>query len=558
LASKQTKKKQIALGVLTASMAVSPLASFATPVTEGQSEVSHAVPLAGNGHEGVVAPNASIQLTVDQDAKEFKSVRQQLEKQSFGVVIVSETGEQIFLDASKGDVSFENGTITISNHPDFDRYTSYSATVLVKADYQQAIKGKVPQVTFANGFGFQTGSAVGEATKVVATVEDATVRVTDVGKLEVVALDDYGNHATDATLIVNGEGTGNDKVESTFPKEQVVQITDGTAEVELTDKSANDVTVSYEVVDNNYADVDGQAQAGTTVVEFTPGKTDHVELDMPNKIQAGKDYTITGEAEDVYGNNVEDGTAFDVTAEKGTVSNEAPTTDGEFSFDYTAPTQVGKGDISIVGDDFEYVADNGIVVVPSAPAKVTVSLPSTITAGTNATVTGSLKDEFGNAIPNQSVTISGALTGTVTTDVNGNFSASLKPGTTGSITANVGGVVVPLTNTSGTPITSVSVTPSAPVVAVPKNVSISAFGYSSITVSGRMTDASGNPVANTRVSLMKSTYGDYWSYGTLQTGMTDANGNYSFSVRGSGILVFVKADNGAKSSIIPLIWGERT
>jgi protocatechuate 3,4-dioxygenase beta subunit len=657
LTKQKNKQKQIMLGVLTASMVVSPLASFAesanqTEDTKGKAKVSHVVPLVGNAHGKAVAPNASFQLKVDQDAKEFKSIRQQLEKQSFGVLIVSETGEQIFLSAEKGEVSFlEDGTISIDNHADFSRHTSYSATVLVKSDYQQALKGNLPNLTHTDGFSFQVGSAIGEATKVVANVVDNSVRVTEDAILHVEVTDDYGNPATDATLTVKGQGTGNDKVASNFTAEGTTLITNGTADVILSEDSANLVDVDYTVTDNKTG---ATVQEGSADIEFSPGQTAQIEVDVPSKIEAGKDYAVTGEAEDVFGNNVEDGTEFDVNTEIGTVSNEAPTVDGEFSFDYTAPTQVGKGDISIVGDDFEYVMEDGIVVVPTAPAKVVVTIPGSVTVGQNTTISGDVVDQYGNPIANEPVTVGGALTGKFTTDKNGHFSGTVTPGSTGAVSATIGGQVVPITNPSGTPITSVTVTPvtpskvtmtkpsyitggqnisvsgtlldqngnpianktvtftgalsgtlttnangsysgtlkantsgtvsanvggisvpvttptgsalgtvtvtpPAPVVGTtPKTVSIQAFGYSSITISGKVTDANGLAVPNAKVTLLKSTYGDYWSYGTLQTGYTDANGNYSFSVRGSGITVFVKTDNGSKSKIIPLVWGQWT
>lgn len=674
---KQTKGKKVALGVLTATMAVSPLASFAQHAEaqekrgeaqekrgdaqekrgevkekSGKSQIKHSVPLLNN-QDGVVAPNAVLQLTVDKEDSKYKSVREELENQSFGVLIVSENGENVFLSADKGEVSYkEDGTISVHKHADFERYSAYSVSVLVKSDFQHALKSKLPTVSFGEGIPFQTGSAVGEATNVVAELVDASVSVEEKAILKVEVTDDYANPATDATLIVSGVGTGNDKVDSTFTEPITVAITNGTAEVELSDQSANDVTVNYQVIENKYAD--NLTETGITIVEFTPGQTDSIELDIPQTIEAGEDYTITGEAEDLYGNSVEDGTAFDVESEVGTVSNENATLDGEFSFDYEAPTKVGTGDITIVGDDFEYVADNGIVVIPTAPANVLVTIPSTVNTGENVPVSGTVQDKYANPIPNVPVKIDGALSGTVTTDENGQFTGTLTPGTSGSVTATVGGQTVSISTPTGTPVTSVTVvsstptkvtmtkpstvvsgkyyavsgtlldqkgqpianktisfagsmsgtittnaygqysgslranstgsitakvgttvvgittptgstitsvyvSPPAPVVGTtPKNVTIKAFGFSSITISGKITDASGNPVPNAKITLQKSYYGDYWSSGTLQSGYTDSNGNYSFSVRGSGITVFVKTENNAKSDIIPLIWGEWT
>lgn len=654
----QNKAKKVALGVLTATMVVSPMSSLAQSgngngkqqEVKGQQnqekkQVQHAVPLL-NAPMGLVAPDAAVKFAVDQSDKGYKSVRQQLENGSFLVMLVSDAGER-----SVHAASYQDGVITLDTHKDFERYTAYTATVLVKSDYQQALQGTLPAVDFGDGVAFQTGSGVGEATTVKAELVDASVSVEEKAVLQIEVTDDYGNPATDATVIVTGTGEGNEKVDSTFTEPIVVEVKDGKAEVEISDQSANDVTLTYEVIDNQYKD--SETETGSTVVEFTPGQTETVELDMPDTIVAGEEYTITGEAEDRFGNSVEDGTAFDVNSDVGTVENETVTEDGEFSFDYEAPTKVGNGDITIVGDGFEYEFGDVIVVTPSTPENVIVTLPPTVNAGENVPVSGTVEDQYGNPIANTPVEIEGALNGTVTTDEDGNFSTTLTPGASGDVTATVGGQTVTITTPGGTPVTSVNVvsatptkvtmskpstvesgkyytvsgtlldqngqpianksvtftgalsgtvttnangqysgslranstgtvtakvgtttvaitTPTgsaittvtvsapAPVVGtIPSKISLNASGYSTITISGKVTDSSGRPVPNAKVSLQKSYYGDFWSSGTLQTAYTDANGDYRFSIRGSGIMVFVKTDNNSKSRIVYLEYGMR-
>lgn len=522
----QKNAKKVALGVLTATMVVSPMSSLAHSGNgngkqqevkgshkEGKNQVKHEVPLL-NAPMGLVAPNGVVKLAVDQADKSYKSVRQQLENQSFAVLLTTESGETMLVGAS-----YDNGVVTIEKHQDFERYTAYTATVLVKSDYQQALKGKLPVVDFGNGVTFKTGSGVGEATTVTAELADAEVSVEEKAILTVEVTDDYGNPATDATVIVTGEGEGNEKVESTFTEPIVVDVKDGKAEVEISDQSANDVTLSYEVIDNLYKD--SETETGSTVVEFTPGQTDSVDLDIPENMVAGEDYVITGEAEDRFGNSVEDGTEFDVESSVGTVANETATEDGEFTFEYEAPTTVGNGDITVVGDGFEYGFGDVIVVTPDKAENVVVTLPPTINAGENVPVSGTVTDQYGNPIANMPVEIDGALNGTVTTDEDGKFSTTLTPGTSGDVTATVGGQTVTITTPGGTPVTSVTVVSATPTkVTMNKPSTVESGKY--YTVSGTLLDQDGQPIANKTVTFTGALSG---------TVTTNANGQYSGSLR---------------------------
>ncbi|WCK57166.1 hypothetical protein PP175_28680 (plasmid) [Aneurinibacillus sp. Ricciae_BoGa-3] len=185
---------------------------------------------------------------------------------------------------------------------------------------------------------FKTGSAIGEATHVTAGVANNSVRVTEGGSLNVNATDDYGNPATNATLTVSGKGTGNARVASTFATPDAIEITKGTASVPLNDHSANIVSLAYQVRDN--ANQDGvDVQSGITQETFIPGTTAKLHLKNPATVVAGKASNVSGDAEDIYGNIVLDGTAIQVSSQRGSIQNMTATKEGSSTVDYTAPTK---------------------------------------------------------------------------------------------------------------------------------------------------------------------------------------------------------------------------
>lgn len=538
----KTKRNQVMLGALTASMAITPFTASALEVTmNDKQEVKHEVALTGTNMEGqLVKPNQTLELNVDKNSDTFKSIRQQLEKQSYGVLLVADNGEKIFLEAEQDGLSYnkQDGVITISNHPDFDRFTTYVATVLVKSEYQQALKGNLPTFTKGNAVSFQTGSAIGEAVNVLASLEKESVRVTETNYLNVKVTDSYGEPATDATLKVTGEGTGNARVESTFEAPEDIVITNGEAQVTLNDHSANTVQLSYEVKDNQHQDA-VNSHSGSHAVEFKPGKTDKVVgFTKPSKIVAGQTHPFSGVAVDTYGNAVENGTAINATLNGKTV--EATTTDGSFSLNMNVPTKAGNYTFAMKDEEAGIDTTETITVGNATANKVVISLPSTVTSGQNVSVSGSVQDQYGNLVPNQSVTVSGSLSGTLTTNGSGQFSGTLKANSTGSVTATAGGNSVKLTNTSGSAITSVSVKSSSSggsssgSYGTPNSMTFdasSSYGSSAVRFTGTVYDSSGSPARYADVFIYIN--GSIWdSYRTNAYGKLDvteylANGSYN-------------------------------
>ncbi|WCK56971.1 hypothetical protein PP175_27660 (plasmid) [Aneurinibacillus sp. Ricciae_BoGa-3] len=328
---------------------------------------------------------------------------------------------------------------------------------------------------------FTTGSAIGEATHVSGNVDNASVRVTEGGKLNVNVSDDYGNPATNATLTVTGTGAGNTKVASAFATPDIVTITNGTGNAPLADHSAETVSLSYTVQDNTYKDA-VDTQTGSLSEIFLPGQTAQLKVTNPPSVVAGQVATFKGVAEDIYGNNVMDGTQIKETAQNGTVSNASNTTNGDFTFDFQG-TKAGANSISVVGADSGFSINNAFSVVHDSASKATINLPSSLTVGQNATVSGTLVDKYGNPVDKQSLVFTGALTGSVTTGSDGTFSASLKVASSGNVSAAFGTTPIVLATPSGQAITTISAT-SATVPVAHSDYTIYTYATNSISFNG--------------------------------------------------------------------------
>ncbi|WCK57376.1 hypothetical protein PP175_25250 (plasmid) [Aneurinibacillus sp. Ricciae_BoGa-3] len=130
---------------------------------------------------------------------------------------------------------------------------------------------------------FTTGSAIGEATHATSSVDNASVKVTDGGKLNINATDDYGNPATNATVTVTGQGTGNAKLASSFATPDAITVTNGTASVPLVDHTAENVALTFSVVDNTYKDA-VDIQTGSASENFLPGLTGNIQVTNSQKL----------------------------------------------------------------------------------------------------------------------------------------------------------------------------------------------------------------------------------------------------------------------------------
>lgn len=440
-------KKFLCSSLIAFALIATPIVAFADSSLHGNSvtQAQHQLPilkvLPADGST-VVRPDAPIQIMFDPHSPTYKRFHNQFQKGHFQVTL---NGEPV-----KGSYDEGTGTLTVS-HGVLVRYTTYTVTVATKAaeHERKAENGDDRESENASfSFRFSTGSAIGEATHVSARLENETVSVLQEGVLSVNVTDDYGGAATDATLTLSGKGTGNPWVPSSFSVKNSVPIRNGQARVPFSDHSVETVALSYSVQDIRYQDA-VDTNGGTRNVRFLPGPTQQIQVKVPSPITAGKDDTFSGVAKDVYGNGVADGTILNIQSDYGNVSDVTDTDGGTFSFRYKAPTIKGRDDIHIAAGDSDFSAVTALDVVPDRPAKAKVILPSLLIAGSPASVSGTVMDQYGNAIPNVQVTLTGAVD-SATTDPNGQFQIDFIPTTvTRSLGLSVDGQVLSLVTDSG-------------------------------------------------------------------------------------------------------------
>ncbi|WCK57372.1 hypothetical protein PP175_25230 (plasmid) [Aneurinibacillus sp. Ricciae_BoGa-3] len=365
---------------------------------------------------------------------------------------------------------------------------------------------------------FTTGSAVGEATHVASSLDNASVKVTDGGKLNVNATDDYGDPATNATVTVTGQGTGNAKLASSFTTPHAITMTNGTASVPLVDHTAEKVTLTFALQDNTFKDaVDNQS--GNVVENFLPGQTAQLKYTNPSKFVVGTTASIKGVAEDIYGNTVADGTQVNIAAQRGTIAHATPTTNGDFSFDYQASTKSGADALTLTGADSGYKTTDSINVAPGQTAQIQVTNPQNIIAGQTATFKGMAKDSYGNTVMDgtqMNETVQNGTISNASKSANGAFTFDVQSTKAGANSVKVSGADSGFTINDG--FTVVHDATSKASINLPSNLKVG----QNVTVSGAITDKYGNPVNNQSIV-----------FGGALTGTltSDANGSYLGSVK---------------------------
>lgn len=140
-----------------------------------------------------VKPTTPITIALDPSSANFTRFHQQFVNGRFSVLINDQPVQSTYDDS--------NYAITVQHAP-FSRYTNYTVTLLVKA----ATNGNTASGKAADSFSFETGSAIGEATHVTASLSNPSVSVDNGGTLNVTARDDYDDPATNATISVTGTG----------------------------------------------------------------------------------------------------------------------------------------------------------------------------------------------------------------------------------------------------------------------------------------------------------------------------------------------------------------
>src|SRR5262249_27855979 len=130
--------------------------------------------------------------------------------------------------------------------------------------------------------------------------------------------------------------------------------------------------------------------------------------------------------------------------------------------------------------------------------------------GTGYTISGTVTNELGNPLHNVTVQITGSVSMTTLTDINGFYSiGSLPTGSNLAVTASRAGFSPP----------SVSVTN------LSQNQTINFSGPAGLTISGKVVDTAGAPLSY--ITLNVNTV-------PVSSATTDANGNYTFSMLQEG------------------------
>lgn len=379
----------------------------------------------------LVRPDAPVKIFFDENSKHFRHVKKQLEKGHFYVLVNGQKAEAVF--DGKNAVEVKHGL--------FDRYTHYTVKFVLHKDDRGHHYG------FKNGrgkkwekrtyqFSFETGSALNEPRHAKFDVSLNSPKVTEGTEIEVAFTDDYGQpgYGAEGKVSLTEYGTRRPGSAVAEPSEFTVpEGSDGKVKIRITDTEAEKVGVAVEVsgpYPEDAARFDGE-------VNFRPGPAAKVALSLDReKVVVGQIARVSGTAEDIYGNPVEDGTAVVASASAGQVSN-AFTLDGAFTLEFTAPIKKQPVTLAVRVDQCETTM--GIPVVADVPAKITVTPEEQeTTAGSSVKVNVFVEDQYGNAVEDGTRVILTASNGTVSPSEavteNGMVEAQVTSGQAGKVT----------------------------------------------------------------------------------------------------------------------------
>ncbi|GIW70976.1 MAG: hypothetical protein KatS3mg102_0518 [Planctomycetota bacterium] len=283
--------------------------------------------------------------------------------------------------------------------------------------------------------------------------------------------------------------------------------------------------------------------SGQASVTVTPDVPASITIETGGVVQLVADglstASITGEVRDAFGNAVADGTPVTLATNLGSVSSPSSTTTGSYGPEtYTAATSTGTATITATAGSASTAT--AITLIPDAPAQIvglaitasTLS-PDGSTAPSSGVLSGQVLDAHGNPVQ------SGVAVDIVVdpasrllaqpaqplTDASGVFTSTigaLGPAGPGTVTAQVNAVPgvqdsLGVTVIAGAVSTvSLAATPSSGLIA----------GVSTVTLTGQVLDAFGNPRASEPVALT-TTAGFFPPGGsTTHTVFTNAAGQY--------------------------------
>lgn len=489
-----------------------------------------------------VRPDVQPWLVIDSSLPQSRAVLEQLEAGKYGVRLTDGEAVTWLLPdsrfatnlAEKGDaLQFQIGAAIfdpahsrITYSPEMLlRNTRYTVTLavgddlllLVHADLEGRAIPTQRDLHHSHTYRFTTGSAIGEPVRLAVAAVESRPRVTDGGQLHVLITDDYGAPATVGLVEANGRTVSGGPLDPSFaaPPVALSPTNPGDLIMPITYHKAEAILVTVRVT----GPWPGNDLTDTARLYFRPGLPSGATIQVAPVAPVGVPTPVTGTVTDTYGNVVEDGTPLTLAATLGSIPSPVSTLGGGYSTSFTPPTTLtgarGQGDwvtISVRSELGSAEVTATIRILPGAPATVTLAPAATVVlAGDQTTVSGSVADQYGNAVADgTTVTLAVTAGGIDANEVTagGQFTATFTAPARLSGTPGLGvDVTVDASVGSVQATTIIHVNP-GPVATLDLSLSANtmpADGKSSVTLTGALKDAFGNAVVNgTMVTLSTS------------------------------------------------------
>ncbi|MFI2104621.1 invasin domain 3-containing protein, partial [Isoptericola sp. NPDC019693] len=370
------------------------------------------------------------------------------------------------------------------------RSSETAGTATVSFTVDGAAGDETVDVTFAAGAPSTVASTISADPATITADEESTSTVT------VTLLDVHGNPVTGAGDVVELATTAGSLGE-------VTDHEDGTYTATLTSsKTAGTATVSFTV--------DDEDATATADVLFAPGAasaaTSTIAADPATITADGTSTsTVTVTLRDGNGNALTSaGGVVTMATDAGTLADVTDRGDGTTTATLRSATTAGTATVTFAVDGVDAEESTEVDFTAGAASAATSTIaasPASITAGgaATSTVTVTLLDAHGNPVGASGGTVlmstdAGSL-GAVTDHEDGTYSAALTSATaagTATVTFTLGGVAAEASTQVAFTAGAVDLTTST-IVADP--TTLTADGASTSTVTVRLLDAHGNPVA---------------------------------------------------------------
>jgi len=430
-------------------------------------------------------------------------------------------------------------------------FTSGSASASVSggtATFSNLVVDKAGTYTFTASDGSLTQSsgafvvAAGPGTTAQSSVNDSPASVTANGTasstITVTLVDPYGNPVPGKNVSLS-QGAGS----STISAASGVSNASGVVTFTVTDTTAQSVT--YTATDTT----DGVVVTDTAIVAFVPGSVDIGQSSVnpspssvPNNGTTTSTVTVT--LDDANGNAVAGKTVTlgQSTGGVSTISLASGVSSSAGVVTFTVKDATAQSVTYTARDvtDGLTITDTATVIFYGPVSRTTSSVnqsPSSVVAdgATTSTITVTLLDANGNAVPGKTVTLAKSL-GSST--ISGSPAVSNASGVATFTVRDATAQSVTYTATDATD--GVAITATATVIFYgpanatqssvnPSPASVSANGVATSTITVTLLDVNGNPVPGKSVSLAQSTGGVSTVSGS--PGVSNASGVATFTVK---------------------------